>query len=160
MKRTNTLWQGEWVSYRRKKSPLLCARVLHSNARKSKIALDSDSTPWFPDSRHWIPVSDGASWIPDHNRWWDSRFQGSWFWIPQTKFSQIPDSTSNTSRILESGFSYMGRSVPGVTLKDWGQRIRPFPIVVVKYLKVAHWDAKKLLPKYQKLPPKFLDHFI
>ena len=77
----------------------------------------------------------------------------------KTKFSWIPDSTSKTSRISESGFSYMGRSVPGVTLKDWGQRIRTFPIVLVKYWKVAHWNAKKLLPKFQKLPPKFRDIF-
>ena len=32
--------------------PLLSARVLHSNVRESKIVLDSDSIPWFPDSRH------------------------------------------------------------------------------------------------------------
>ena len=36
---------------------------------------------------------------------------------------------------------------------------RPLPIVLVKYWKVAHWNAKKLLPKFQKLPPKFLDIF-
>ena len=37
---------------------------------------------------------------------------------------------------------------------------RPFPIVLVKCWKVAHWNAKKLLPKFQKLRPKFLDVFI
>ena len=47
---------------------------------------------------------------------------------------------------------------------------RPFPIVLVKCWKVTHWIAKKLLknchkskkllPKFQKLPPKFLDIFI
>ena len=39
-----------------------------------------------------------------------------------SKTSQIPDSTSKASRSAESGFPYMGRSVPGVTLKDWGQQ--------------------------------------
>ena len=47
---------------------------------------------------------------------------------------------------------------------------RPFPIVLVKCWKVGHWNAKKLLkdcqksktllPKFQKLPSKFLDIFI
>ena len=47
---------------------------------------------------------------------------------------------------------------------------RPFPIVLVKCWKVANWNAKKLLkncqkskkllPKFQKLPPEFLDIFI
>ena len=40
----------------------------------------------------------------------------------RSKTSRIPDSTSKASRSPESGFSYMGRSVPGVTPKDWGQR--------------------------------------
>ena len=31
------------------------------------------------------------------------------------------------------------------------------PIVLVKCWKVVHWNAKKLLPKFQKLPPKFCD---
>ena len=49
-------------------------------------------------------------------------------------------------------------------------RVRPFQIALVKCWKVAHWNAKKLLkncqkskrflPKFQKLPPKFLDIFI
>ena len=33
---------------------------------------------------------------------------------------------------------------------------RPFPILLVKCWKVVHWNAKKSLPKFQKLPPKFL----
>ena len=47
---------------------------------------------------------------------------------------------------------------------------RPIPIVLVKCWKVAHWNAKKLLkhcqkskrllPKFQKLLPKFLAIFI
>ena len=37
---------------------------------------------------------------------------------------------------------------------------RPFPIVLVRCWKVTHWIAKKLLPKFQKLSPKFLDIFI
>ena len=47
---------------------------------------------------------------------------------------------------------------------------RSFQVVLVKLWKVAHWNAKKLLkncqkskkllPKFQKLPPKFLDIFI
>ena len=46
----------------------------------------------------------------------------------------------------------------------------PFPIVLVKCWKVANWNAKKLLKncqkskkllrKFQKLPPEFLDIFI
>ena len=48
--------------------------------------------------------------------------------------------------------------------------VRTFPIVLVKCWKVAHWNAKKLpkncqktkklLSKFSKLPPKFLDIFI
>jgi len=37
---------------------------------------------------------------------------------------------------------------------------RPFPIVLVKCWKVTHWIAKKLLPKFPKLSPKFLDIFL
>ena len=37
---------------------------------------------------------------------------------------------------------------------------RPFPTVLVKCWKVTQWIAKKLLPKFQKLPPKFLDILI
>ena len=40
---------------------------------------------------------------------------------------------------------------------------RPFPIVLVKCWKVAHWNAQKLQnnwQKFQKLPPKFLDILI
>ena len=37
---------------------------------------------------------------------------------------------------------------------------RPIPIVLVKCWKVAHWNAKKLLKKFQKLLPKFLAIFI
>ena len=33
---------------------------------------------------------------------------------------------------------------------------RPFPILLVKCWKVVHWNAKTLLPKFQKLPPIFL----
>ena len=33
---------------------------------------------------------------------------------------------------------------------------RPSPILLVKCWKVVHWNAKKLLPKFQKLPPEFL----
>ena len=36
----------------------------------------------------------------------------------------------------------------------------PFPIVLVNCWKVSHCNAKELLPKFQKLPPKFLDIFI
>ena len=56
-------------------------------------------------------------------------------------------------------------SNPLVTLPS-----RPIPIVLVKCWKVAHWNAKKLLkncqksknllPKFQKLLPKFLAIFI
>ena len=57
------------------------------------------------------------------------------------------------------------------TNKNKKARIRPFPTVLVKCWKVAHWNAKKLLkncqkskklltPKFQKLSPKFLDNFI
>ena len=48
--------------------------------------------------------------------------------------------------------------------------VRTFPVVLVKCWKVAHWNAKKLpkncqktkklLSKFSKLPPKFLDIFI
>ena len=48
----------------------------------------------------------------------------------------------------------------GAGTRDEPLRSRPFPIVLVKYWKVAHWNAKKLLPKFQKLPPKFLYIFI
>ena len=34
------------------------------------------------------------------------------------------------------------------------------PIVLVKCWNVADWNAKKLLTKFQKLLPKFLDIFI
>ena len=47
---------------------------------------------------------------------------------------------------------------------------KPFPIVLVKCWNVAHWNAKTLLkkcknpktllPKFEKLPPKFLNIFI
>ena len=47
---------------------------------------------------------------------------------------------------------------------------RSFPVVLVKLWKVAHWNAKKLLkncqksktllPKFEKLPPKYLDILI
>ena len=37
---------------------------------------------------------------------------------------------------------------------------RPILIVLVKCWKVAHWNAKKLLPQFQKLLPKFLAIFI
>ena len=47
---------------------------------------------------------------------------------------------------------------------------RPVPIALVKCWKVADWSSKKLLancqkskkllPKFQKLPPKFLDIFL
>ena len=74
----------------------------------------------------------------------------------------------------------LGRSPsPGPPLVPWGPQVgevtllggvtRPFPIVLVKCWKVAHWNAKKLLkncqkskkllPKFQKLPPKLLDIF-
>ena len=57
------------------------------------------------------------------------------------------------------------------TNKNIKARIRPFPIVLVKCWKVAHWNAKRLLkncqkskklltPKFQKLLPKFLDNFV
>ena len=63
--------------------------------------------------------------IPD-SRANDSGFhrQNYWSRIPEStrKTSRIPDSTSKASRSPESGFSYMGRSVPGVTPKDWGQQ--------------------------------------
>jgi len=39
----------------------------------------------------------------------------------------------------------------------------PFPVVLVKCWKGAHWNAKKLLKNCQnskKLPPKFVDIFI
>ena len=43
-------------------------------------------------------------------------------------------------------YAIMGSNPPG---------IRPFPIVLVKCWKVAHWNTKTLPPKFQKLPPKF-----
>ena len=35
----------------------------------------------------------------------------------------------------------------------------PFPTVLVKFWKVAHWNAKKLLPKFQKLRPINVNYF-
>ena len=64
------------------------------NVRESKIL---DPTPWIPDSS-----------ICQWNL--DSGFKTLvGFRIPQAKFSRIWNSTSKISRILESGFHYMGR---------------------------------------------------
>ena len=43
--------------------------------------------------------------------------------------------------------------------REYPPGIRPLPIVLVKCWKVAHWNAKNVLLKFQKLPPKFLDIF-
>ena len=117
-------------------------RVLHLNVRESKLVLDSrfhamdsgfhalNSTLWWwnLDSglqslvRFQIPKPT----IPDStsktSRIAESSSKTSRIPDSTSKTSQIPDSTSKASRSAESGFPYMGRSVPGVTLKDLGQR--------------------------------------
>ena len=67
---------------------------------------------------------------------------------------------SSDSNFHSSYDSESNLPLSGAGTRNEPLRSRPFPIVLAKYWKVAHWNAKKLLPKFQKLPPKFLDIFI
>ena len=78
----------------------------------------------FHRQNYWSRIPDSTSKTFSDSGIHEQSFSDSGLRTPDStsKTSRIPDSTSKTSRIPESGFPYMGRSVSGVTLKDWGQR--------------------------------------